>query len=471
LDTTRQSALRKLVLMTDAVIVAASAVVAFFVHAALHDLTPLVKGTPAFDQYFLVVVLAWPVWLGLVAAFGLHRVLERMWTRRELLVGLAKLHAAGMLALSAILFLSRGVINRSLVAVFLGCSFTLLYTERAILARWLRYQHDRGQARERLLLVGDPSPELDRFVRAARSAALPPMLVGVVGATHEATEGAPRHLGALEDLPTVLHEEAVDRVLFFPPHGDPRRALSAIEQCETQGVPAAFALDLSPSRHAVPTIERIHGGSFVHFEVAPKPPLAIAVKHAFDAIASAIGLVVLAPVFLVTALAILVTMGRPVFFSQGRAGLRGRPFRMFKFRTMVADAEERREELGAANEMSGPVFKLRNDPRVTRLGAFLRTSSIDELPQLLNVFLGTMSLVGPRPLPVREQRQIRGWHRRRLSMKPGITCLWQIGGRNDVDFEDWMRLDLEYVDRWSLGLDAAILLRTLPVVLGRRGAR
>jgi lipopolysaccharide/colanic/teichoic acid biosynthesis glycosyltransferase len=164
-------------------------------------------------------------------------------------------------------------------------------------------------------------------------------------------------------------------------------------------------------------------------------------------------------------------MGRPVLFAQDRAGLRGRRFRMYKFRTMVRDAEVHREALAARNEMGGPVFKIARDPRVTTLGRFLRRTTIDELPQLFNILSGSMSVVGPRPLPVKEQQQIVGWHRRRLMMKPGLTCLWQIGGRSDVSFEDWMKLDLDYIDTWSLALDFAIILKTVPAVLLGRGAR
>jgi lipopolysaccharide/colanic/teichoic acid biosynthesis glycosyltransferase len=171
------------------------------------------------------------------------------------------------------------------------------------------------------------------------------------------------------------------------------------------------------------------------------------------------------------ALAIAVSMGRPVLYTQERVGHNGRRFRMFKFRSMVKGAEGMKPELSHLNETGGPTFKARRDPRVTALGRFLRRFSIDELPQLLNVLEGSMSLVGPRPLPVEEQQQIRGAQRRRLSMKPGITGLWQVSGRSDVGFEDWMRLDVQYVDEWSLALDVALLLRTVKVVILGRGAR
>jgi len=169
--------------------------------------------------------------------------------------------------------------------------------------------------------------------------------------------------------------------------------------------------------------------------------------------------------------AVKLTSRGPVLFIHERGGLHGRPFRMLKFRTMREGAEAERAALLAANEMDGPVFKIAADPRVTRLGRFLRRTSMDELPQLVNVVRGDMSLVGPRPLPVVETRALAGVHRRRLSVRPGITCLWQISGRSELGFREWMALDLQYVDHWSLGLDLAILLRTLPALVSRRGAR
>jgi lipopolysaccharide/colanic/teichoic acid biosynthesis glycosyltransferase len=179
----------------------------------------------------------------------------------------------------------------------------------------------------------------------------------------------------------------------------------------------------------------------------------------------------LSPVLIIVSIAILLTMGRPLFFIQERVGLFGRRFRMIKFRTMIKEAEQKRDGLADYNEMTGPVFKITKDPRVTKLGRFLRRSSIDELPQLINVLWGTMSLVGPRPLPVDEQQRILATHRRRLSMRPGITGLWQVSGRSDVDFEQWMELDLHYINEWSLQLDATILVKTVREVILRTGAK
>jgi exopolysaccharide biosynthesis polyprenyl glycosylphosphotransferase len=193
----------------------------------------------------------------------------------------------------------------------------------------------------------------------------------------------------------------------------------------------------------------------------------------FGALSLVLLLTLVLPVLPVVALMIKLTSRGPVLFRQQRSGLNGRPFTIYKFRTMVTNAEQRQHELAAMNEMSGPVFKIANDPRITPLGRWLRKFSIDELPQLFNVLRGEMSLVGPRPLPVDEVRRFNDFaHRRRLSVKPGLTCLWQISGRNEVkDFKDWVRLDLEYIDNWSLWLDLKILWRTVPVVLTGAGAR
>jgi exopolysaccharide biosynthesis polyprenyl glycosylphosphotransferase len=192
-----------------------------------------------------------------------------------------------------------------------------------------------------------------------------------------------------------------------------------------------------------------------------------------DRVGALILLLLFLPLFLLIAVAIKIASSGPIFFHQQRSGLNGAPFTLYKFRTMITNAEQFKHELEAMNEMSGPVFKVTNDPRVTRTGKFLRRYSLDEFPQLFNVLRGEMSLVGPRPLPVGEVKRFDDLaHRRRLSVKPGLTCLWQISGRNEIrDFKDWVRLDLDYIDQWSLWLDLKILLRTPAAVLRGTGAR
>ncbi|HWQ91596.1 MAG TPA: sugar transferase, partial [Clostridia bacterium] len=209
------------------------------------------------------------------------------------------------------------------------------------------------------------------------------------------------------------------------------------------------------------------------FSSAPETSWQSVLKQLVDFVGALVCVCMLLPLFGIVALLIKLSSPGPVFFRQQRSGLNGRPFTIYKFRTMVTNAEQLKHELAAMNEMSGPVFKVTNDPRVTPLGRFLRKFSIDELPQFFNVLRGEMSLVGPRPLPVDEVKRFNDFaHRRRLSVKPGLTCLWQISGRNNVkDFKDWVRLDLEYIDNWSIWLDFKILFRTVPVVLAGTGAK
>jgi lipopolysaccharide/colanic/teichoic acid biosynthesis glycosyltransferase len=195
------------------------------------------------------------------------------------------------------------------------------------------------------------------------------------------------------------------------------------------------------------------------------------VKRTVDIVGAIAGLVVLSPLLLAVGVAVLVRNGRPILYSFQVLGEGARPFTIRKFRTMVRDAETVRSSLAATNEMRGPVFKMRTDPRVTPLGRFLRRYSLDELPQLWNVLTGELSLVGPRAVMPAEYERFADWHRRKLSVKSGITCLWQISGRNEItDFDEWVRLDLKYIDEWSLRLDFAILLKTIPVVVSGRGA-
>jgi exopolysaccharide biosynthesis polyprenyl glycosylphosphotransferase len=221
------------------------------------------------------------------------------------------------------------------------------------------------------------------------------------------------------------------------------------------------------------TLDEFHGRPMLVFRSTPEMSWQAVAKQVIDVVGAMIILLISAPFLLPIALIIKLTSPGPVLFRQQRSGLSGKPFTMLKFRSMVTDAEQRKRELEVFNEMSGPVFKVTNDPRVTRIGRWIRRWSLDEFPQLVNVLRGEMSLVGPRPLPVDEVRRFDDLaHRRRLSVKPGLTCLWQISGRNNMtDFKDWVRLDLEYIDNWSLWLDLKILFKTIPVVLTGAGAK
>ncbi|PIE77777.1 MAG: hypothetical protein CSA15_11355 [Candidatus Delongbacteria bacterium] len=209
---------------------------------------------------------------------------------------------------------------------------------------------------------------------------------------------------------------------------------------------------------------------YLKFVNTPTDYLALKVKRLADVVSSLIFIVLFSPIFLAVAIAVKLTSKGPIVFTQKRVGLRGREFNLYKFRTMVENAEELKKELEAQNEMDGPVFKIKKDPRITKIGSFLRKSSLDEFPQFFNVLRGDMSIVGPRPPLPKEVAKYERWQRRRLSMKPGITCIWQVSGRNEISFEEWMKLDLEYIDNWSLKLDFSLFIKTIKVVLLRKGA-
>jgi exopolysaccharide biosynthesis polyprenyl glycosylphosphotransferase len=269
----------------------------------------------------------------------------------------------------------------------------------------------------------------------------------------------------------VLQENVLDEVVFAIPRERMPAMEEAILTCEELGVPVRVSLDVVSHGRSRMTVGEVAGVPMLRFSRTPSDSLALAVKRMFDVLASAVALLALAPILAAIALAIKLDSRGPVFFRQRRVGLNGRTFPILKFRSMYVDAEARLEELRARNEMSGPVFKMADDPRVTRVGRFLRRTSLDEFPQFWNVLLGDMSVVGPRPPLPDEVRQYKQWQRRRLSVKPGNTCIWQVSGRNQIDFDQWMELDLEYIDGWSLWRDLHICLRTIPAVLSARGAR
>lgn len=468
----REHALRRLTLIIDGILLVAAPFVAFVLHAGARRLFPFVLDVAAPDQLAVLPVIIVPLFLFLLAAFGLHRIHERPWTTGELIWRLLKVHFVVFVVLVTLLFVTKIVLNRSLAGLFLACSFLLLLSERVAVRAWKVFRGAR-EGNRHLLLIGAPGAQLTDFATNTR-AAQPSTVIAVLsprGADDSALPSDLKRVGAPDELSVVLHRDAVDEVYFFPPFHRPEDVVALLDVCETVGVPAAFAVELPRPTSARPRVVFAGDAPFISFELAPRNAEALAVKQLLDVFVASVVVVLASPVLVIAAFIILVTMGRPIFFVQERAGLFGRRFKMYKFRTMRRDAEAAKASLAGSNELSGPVFKMTADPRITPLGRILRKASIDELPQLFHVLSGAMSLVGPRPLPVEEQQQIQGWHRRRLSMKPGITGLWQVSGRSDVDFEEWMKLDLKYVDEWSLSLDFKILLRTLPAVLSGRGAR
>ena len=372
------------------------------------------------------------------------------------------------------LFVSRTRLPRTAIVLGFAMASVAFLFQRLLLRAFVKSMRRRGRNLRHVVIVGAGR-------RAARIAALLRdheewglRIEGYLddGETRgEIPLDAPC-LGGAKDLARVLDERVVDRVFVAVPGERLHEFEAAVRDCEEVGVPVHVAADVFGDALSRGRFERLDGQAFLTFDRVDHPPLGLAVKRLLDVFGSAVGLVVLSPLLVLIALVIKLTSRGPVLFVQDRAGRNGRQFRMYKFRSMVRDAERRRQDLAHLNELDGPVFKIKNDPRVTFVGRILRRFSLDELPQLWNILKGDMSLVGPRPLWVDEARACERWQKRRQSMRPGLTCLWQVNGRSRItDFDEWARLDLEYIDEWSVGLDVKILFLTIPAVLFGSGAQ
>ena len=276
----------------------------------------------------------------------------------------------------------------------------------------------------------------------------------------------------IEQLNSVIADQPIDEVLVALPMDKYGSLVETIvNQCEEQGIIVRVRTGMSRLQIARSYVDEVQGVPVMTFQSGPPDSWQLIMKRVIDILGSIALLLVLAPLFVVVMVLIRLESRGSIFFAQERIGLNKRRFRMLKFRTMVDGADRLQHTLEGLNEADGPVFKIKKDPRITRVGKLLRRFSIDEFPQLINVFMGDMSLVGPRPLPLRDVERIDiRWQKRRFSIKPGITCLWQVSGRSNIGFNEWVRLDLDYIDRWSLGLDLLILLKTIPAVFRGPGA-
>ncbi len=364
---------------------------------------------------------------------------------------------------ACVIFLRLPLASRSVALLFLFISTLLLLIKERIIINHVRRRALRGELREHVILAGEPEEiaSLEESFSPEQH-----LLTRVVARIDIGKQ-------PISDLVEAMHNQSVSRVIFAAGQTQLNRVEQAIGACEVEGVPAWLAANFIQTSIAKPDFDAFAGKPMLVFRSTPDVSWALTVKGVFDRLSALFGLIALMAPMAVIAVIIRFTSKGPVIFRQLRAGKYGKPFVMYKFRSMANDAEMRREELKAFNQMRGPVFKVDRDPRVTPVGRWLRRTSLDELPQLFNVLFGDMSLVGPRPLPVYEVERFEDTaQRRRLSVKPGMTCLWQISGRNEVvDFQEWVKLDLDYIDRWSLALDFEILLRTIPAVLFGLGAK
>jgi exopolysaccharide biosynthesis polyprenyl glycosylphosphotransferase len=411
---------------------------------------PGLKQEVPFEMYGPILVPFIPTWLLCAAHFRLHWVPTLLGPALGALRAVLKTQLCGAIALAMLIVGAQAVVNRSLLVAFLGVSTGLLLLNKIL---------------QRSIVIGRREQEVALLMDSPRGGTLVRQLQGMRGRSVEVmTDRTP------EALRERLHRGGIHEVVL--PAGWPREEVRDLVQvAEEVGVPVLVGVEELDFTLARPRAVVVGKTLYHAYETVHPDRASLFVKALIDRTVALAACVALLPLFGIIAAAIRLDSRGPILFGQLRGGLNGRPFRMYKFRTMRSGAEAERERLAEKNEMDGPVFKIQQDPRVTRVGRILRRTSLDELPQLFNVLLGQMSLVGPRPLPMVETQKLRGAQRRRMSMAPGLTCLWQVSGRNEIGFEQWMALDLQYIDQWSLWLDLQLLVRTIPAVLSGRGAR
>ena len=459
----RQEINLQLTELLDSAILAVSLWISYALRAyLLQSYFPSLEIIPPFHDFLwvaTVVVLFTPMML---ESRGFYNHLTNKSIIRSLRQMAGALVGVGTLIGAFVVFFRWEVPSRSTVIIDIFISAGLLLLREAFQRDSLRRKLASGRTRENVLIAGMPA-DVDHLLKGMTDEQRAELAVkGVIDITTEPVSA----------LVAAMHEQSVSRVIFAAQHVHFVKIEEAVQACETEGVEAWISADFFQTSIARPTFDVLSGKLMLVFHSTPQISWALVVKDMLDRVGAVVFLILSLPLWIIAAIGIRLCSKGPVFFRQERSGRYGRPFMMWKFRTMHANAEEERSGLEIHNEMDGPVFKIRNDPRIFRFGQFLRKFSIDEFPQLLNVLWGEMSLVGPRPLPVYEINRIeKHAQRRRLSVKPGLTCLWQVSGRNGItNFEEWVALDLQYIDNWSLLLDLQILCQTIPAVIRGSGA-
>lgn len=424
---------------------------------------------PLLEQPLLFAAGYAAAWVGMLWLHGIYRPRARWSIRSE---GLAIARATIVLGLisGTVLFAFRlPDVSRLFLLLLFPAQWLVTLATRIALRLGFEWMRKRGYNQRYVLVVGT-GPRAQAFARKLEDhRELGLRVLGFVDDEVHSSFSAPwRYAGPLDQIEELLHTEVIDEVAICLPFADWRRMNAIAQLCEEEGKIVRVPVDILDRAFGSGRFEDLDGTPVYSLVSGPDRIVALVVKRAFDIVVAGLALIAGSPLLLGIAVSIRSRDGAPVLFRQTRIGLHGRRFEMIKFRTMSIDAEQRLEDLRQHSEITGAAFKITDDPRVTRSGRFLRRMSLDELPQLWNVLRGEMSLVGPRPALPREVENYDLWHRRRLSMKPGITGLWQVSARRAANFDTWAQLDLSYIDRWSLWLDVKILMRTVPAAIQGR---
>ena len=422
---------------------------------------------------FIGLLLAWYLIFSLFGLYHSRRFSSR-WEEVRDVIKATTLGTFAVLAASVLFPIS--LINTVFLLIFWAVSTLTTILSRLALRYILVKFRLHGHNLRHMLIVGT-NPRALKFARNIE--AKPELGYRIIGFVDDdyGENGVFKNSGyplvsSLNDFPSYLRVHVVDEVcIHLPLKSRYDQASRIVALCQEQGIVVRFLSNIFNLKAGQSEAGHFDEAPVITLSTGAMKGLPILLKRALDFSLSLILLIILSPFFLVISILIKITSPGTIFFIHDRVGLNKRRFPLIKFRTMIPNAEEKMAELEERNEVCGPVFKIKNDPRITKIGKFLRKTSIDELPQLWNVLKGDMSIVGPRPLPVRDYNGFdEDWHRRRFSVRPGITCLWQVNGRSNTSFDKWMQLDMEYIDKWSLALDFKILFKTVPAVLRGSGA-
>ncbi|MDI6704121.1 MAG: sugar transferase [bacterium] len=468
---------RKFVLLFfigDTLTIILSFIVTYYLRNSIRKVifTELPELYPFHYYYIRLLPLIVPIFWGCFFSLGLYKSMRFKSSWKELFDAVKGCTLGIFSFLFFTFFLKMEFLSRTFLLLFWFISIIFVTLSRLALkfSIWLSYK--KGYNHRNILIVGSGEMAKNVATNLRNHPEFGFKVVGFIkdGSLEETKVPPQKIIGTVKDLPNILHNNVIDEVVYAVPLNICEKMAGSIRLCELEGIKVRIVADFFERTLARARADDIDGIPLVSLESGPSQELALLIKRMIDIIVSALLIILLSPFFLLIAVLIKLDSNGPVFFTQERVGRNGRRFKCLKFRSMVVNAEELLSEVKDLNEVAGPVFKIKDDPRITGIGRFLRKTSIDELPQLINVLKGEMSLVGPRPPIPFEVEKYDDWQRRRLSMRPGLTCIWQVSGRSNIPFERWMEMDLNYIDNWSLWLDLKLLLKTIPAVLKGTGS-
>jgi len=478
----QEEVFKKTILLLDAALLSAAFFIAYFLRNQFHviyewnlfpDGLTVAEHSVPLSEYLVVLFVVVPLWCFILHVSGMY---TSMRTRKhhEILWIVLKASFFAVLGFGSVVFLFKlEFVSRLFFVIFVFLSLVFLITEKFILLASIRRKRRRGESFRQILIVGTGKRASHLIHVIKKHPEWGFLILGAID--DEPGRGIKKVdsvevIGPIDELSEILQKHAVDEVMFVVPRSRLSHIENAVLVCETEGVKASVAGDLFDMRIARSKSSELNGIPLITFETTVAKEWELFTKRIVDVVLSGLAIVILSPLLLISTLLVKLTSKGPILFKQKRLGLNRRQFNLYKFRTMVLGAEKELGDIDVFKDTNGSDFKNRKIKYVTPVGRFLRKFSLDELPQLFNVFAGHMSLVGPRPVVPSEVSQFKPWQRRRMSMRPGITCLWQVSGRNKVSFEEWMKMDLEYIDNWSPWLDIKILIKTIPVVILGIGA-